>query len=218
MTIQTHETLKAPSVTEQMRDKLNTVYDPEFVESLMPIVDLVAEAHDGVEGADKKPLALHCADVATSLTRFTDKPTVGMVQLGLLHDAVTKGYTTFIGEDGAVDAPRFTAAAQQSGASQETIDAAFCFARPTDGTWQYDDWISFMMRYEDTRVVKAGDSQAAIDNFPPQAQSQLDAWTRTRDRLIENVLEPPEVTARIAASMEVHPLPDMRAYTYDQAA
>lgn len=121
MTLQTHETLPAPDASEmtpqevvaEMRAKIEGTYGSKAAEKLGPIIGLAAEAHDGIKGADGQPLALHCADVATGLTKFTDRPTVEQVQLGLLHDSVTKGYTNFVREqDGAVDAKGFMAKAQ----------------------------------------------------------------------------------------------------------
>lgn len=98
----------------------------------------------------------------------------------------------------------------------KVIAAALCFARPQEG-WNYDDWVSFLMRDELTRKVKIADSDAAIANFPPASDNQFAAWQRTRQRLAANEPESPEATARIQAAMAAHPLPDLRTPIDTQA-
>lgn len=170
---------------------------------LEPAIDLAVAAHGGHAGLDGRPLALHCADVALS----PELRTLEQRQLGLLHDAATPDYSNFTQEE-------FTEQARAMGCSGRVIAAATCFARPQEG-WLYDDWISFLMRDNLTRLVKKADSDAAIRNFPPASETQLAAWVRTSQRLAENKPEDPETTGRIEASMKVHPLPDIRAMTTD---
>jgi len=128
--------------------------------------------------------------------------TLEQKQLGLLHDAATPGYSNFTPNE-------FIEKAREAGISERVIAAAVCFVRPAEG-WQYDDWVSFLMRDDLTRLAKMADSDAAIHNFPPASENQLAAWKRTRQRLADNEPEPPEVAARIQTSMEIHPLPEIR--------
>jgi hypothetical protein len=186
-------------MTTRIEQKLSERYDDELVEKLAPAIRLAVDAHDGRDGLDGRPLVLHCADVALSSVLET----LEQRQLGLLHDAATPGYSNFTPDE-------FIEKAREAGFSEKVIAAAICFERPKDG-WEYDDWVSFLMRDELTRRGKLADSEAAIANFPPASENQLAAWKRTRQRLATSEPEPPEVTARIEASMEVHPLPDLRA-------
>lgn len=78
-------------------------------------------------------------------------------QLGILHDAVTPGYSVYSEEE-------FVRNARKAGCDEKVIAAALCFARPKEG-WSYDDWISFLMRDDLTRLVKAADSEAALAHF-----------------------------------------------------
>lgn len=191
-------------IMSKVRDK---VQDEER-ERLAPVVALMVEAHEGVNGPDGKPLALHSLDVMSSSLLITPEQR----QLGILHDAATPGYTNFSEED-------FVKKAREAGCSEKVIAAAMCFARPTEEEgWRYDDWISFLMRDDLTRLVKAADSEAALKHFPPASENQRNAWLRTRDRLLANESEPSEVTARIEQSMHVHPLPNLNQIPSNEAA
>jgi hypothetical protein len=194
------EQVTVPSdMTAEIEQKLSGRYGHELAGELAPAIKFAVEAHDGHDGLDGKPLVMHCADVALSPLLET----VEERQLGLLHDAATPGYSNFTQEE-------FIEKARAAGFSEKLIAAAVCFERPQEG-WEYDDWISFLMRDELTRKGKLADSEAAIANFPPASDNQLAAWKRTAKRLADNESELPEVTERIEASMRVHPLPDIRA-------
>lgn len=189
----------ASNVALQIERKLSDEYGPEFVEELRPVIGLAAAAHEGHNGLDGKPLALHSADVTLS----PELTTIEEWQLGLLHDAATPGYTNFTPEE-------FVEKARAAGCSEMVIAGALCFDRPKEG-WDYDDWVSLLKRVELTRKTKMADSDACIANFPPASENQLAAWKRTRQRLADNGPESPDVTARIEASMKIHPMPDLRA-------
>lgn len=53
----------------QIDQKLSELHDPEYIEKLASAVRLAVAAHEGHDGLDDKPLALHCADVAPSYFR-----------------------------------------------------------------------------------------------------------------------------------------------------
>ena len=165
------------------------------LEQLEPAIDLACRAHEGHDGLDGRPLAQHSANVMLS-SRLS---TLEERQLGMLHDAATPAYSNLTQKE-------FVTEAQEAGISPRVIAAALCFSRPPEH-WSYDDWISYLMRDDLTRLVKLADSEAAIADFPPANENQLAAWQRTKDRLEANEPESPDTTARIAASMELFPLP-----------
>lgn len=195
-----HDQLALPrDIASEIEQQLAVRLGHEMARGLAPAIRFAIDAHDGHEGLDGRPLVLHCADVALSsaLETFEQR------QLGLLHDAATPGYSNYTQEE-------FIEKAREAGFSEKLIAAAICFERPKEG-WEYDDWVSFLMRDDLTRRGKLADSEAAIANFPPASENQLAAWKRTYQRLANHDPEPPEVTERIEASMKVHPLPDIRA-------
>lgn len=190
---------EAPHETEDSIEAVRKKLGPEMAEELGPVIELAVAAHESIDGLDKMPLVLHCADVTLS----PDLTTLEEKQLGLLHDAATPGYSNFTQEE-------FIERARNIGVSERVIAAALCFARPKEG-WLYDDWISYLMRDDLTRKVKIADSDAAIAHFPAQSDNQMASWRRTRQRLATKEPETFEVTTRIAASMAIHALPDLRA-------
>jgi len=187
---------------EQSGDSVTSAEtEPKVLQSA---IALTHEVHEGITGLDGRPLVEHCMRIMDdpSMKAETSKETIELQLVALLHDASNPQYATIPSEElydrmRAIDC------------SEKVIDAVKCFVRPPNDAWDYDDWITFLNRNELTRRVKIADSRDAIAHFPPQSENQGAAWKRTLDRLLNPTTETPEVTARINASLQKYPLPQL---------